>query len=379
MSSSDDVRETTDWLARTQDLLRQYAPDLSTAGWWETTAPSTSLSLRAIHSQTPSDVISIYQPLMPAFRAWFSRPDARPRASLARSSLELDAHMPELSNLWAELRGALAGDDDLLATFLTCWDPPAITHNCSSVIIPGKDPMLARNYDYDPSLIDGVVIDSSWLGRRVLGTADQVWGLLDGVNDAGLAVGFTYGGRPEVGEGFGIPLVIRYLLQTCDDVCGAINTLQRLPIHVSYNISVVDASGDHATVFVRPTGKPMVTRDLVTTNHQEHVHWPEHAARFTSVERADRLTNVVQAGANAETVVEAMLQDPVRVSRFGEGFGTIYTAVYRPTSRAVSYRWPELSWSLNLGQVADEDREIQLAEGVTTRWDAWQRWVQEAS
>lgn len=33
-------------------------------------------------------------------------------------------------------------------------------------------------------------------------------GLLEGLNDAGLAVSLTFGGRPEVGEGLGIPLVI---------------------------------------------------------------------------------------------------------------------------------------------------------------------------
>jgi predicted choloylglycine hydrolase len=365
-----------DWLTMTKDLLRRYAPDEDTAGWWDVDVPDTSLRLVAVPSQSPADLAPFYVPLMPAFRAWFTRPDARPRSSLAESRRQLATHMPELISIWEELRPALAADDDVLAAFLTMWNPPSITHNCSSVVIPGDDPLLARNYDYDPSLIDGIVIDSNWLGRRVLGTADQVWGLLDGVNDSGLAVGFTFGGRPEVAEGFGIPLVIRYLLQTCEDVSGAISTLRRLPIHVSYNISMVDASGDFATVYVGPHGKPMVTRELVTTNHQERVHWPEHAAKFTSVERAERLTSVISQGSDAEGVVGAMLQDPVRVSRYREGFGTIYTAVYCPLHRDLSYRWPEESWHLELGRVQGEQREIRLAEGATTRWDAWQHWVE---
>ena len=32
---------------------------------------------------------------------------------------------------------------------------------------------------------------------------DCLWGLLDGVNDAGLALSLTFGGRPQVGAGFG--------------------------------------------------------------------------------------------------------------------------------------------------------------------------------
>ena len=51
----------------------------------------------------------------------------------------------------------------------------------------------------------------------MLGMSDCLWGLLDGVNDAGLAVSLTFGGRRDVGDGFAIPLVVRYLLETCDD------------------------------------------------------------------------------------------------------------------------------------------------------------------
>ena len=48
--------------------------------------------------------------------------------------------------------------------------------------------------------------------------SDCLWGLLDGVNDAGLAVSLTFGGRRDVGDGFGIPIVVRYLLEVCSDV-----------------------------------------------------------------------------------------------------------------------------------------------------------------
>ena len=48
--------------------------------------------------------------------------------------------------------------------------------------------------------------------------SDCLWGLLDGMNDRGLAVSLTFGGRPDVGDGFAIPLVVRYVLETCDDV-----------------------------------------------------------------------------------------------------------------------------------------------------------------
>jgi predicted choloylglycine hydrolase len=284
--------------------------------------------------------------------------------------------MPQLLPIWEELRGALAGEDEVLARFLTAWDPPSLLHNCSTVLLPGDSPLLVRNYDYDPALIDGVLLETRWGGRQVLGTADQVWGLLDGVNDAGLAASFTYGGRPEVGRGFGIPLVLRYLLQTCDDVAHAVETLSRIPIHVSYNVSLLDVHGDHATVFVGPLEGARVTRELVTTNHQERVHWPQHAARYASVERAQHLSSVVAHGYGA--VVDAMLEPPVRADRFHEGFGTIYTAVYQPTRGQVTYRWPQQSWTLRLGSVEDEERTVTLDTSPSTGEDARQDGSREA-
>ena len=53
-------------------------------------------------------------------------------------------------------------------------------------------------------------MQTAWSGRRVIGMSDCLWGLLDGVNDDGLAVSLTFGGRTASGEGFAIPLVVRY-------------------------------------------------------------------------------------------------------------------------------------------------------------------------
>ena len=47
---------------------------------------------------------------------------------------------------------------------------------------------------------------------------DGGWGLLDGMNDAGLAGSLTFGGRFAQAPGVGIVIVLRYLLETCDTV-----------------------------------------------------------------------------------------------------------------------------------------------------------------
>ena len=63
-----------------------------------------------------------------------------------------------------------------------------------------------------------MIWSTGWAGRRVIGMSDCLWGLLDGVNEDGLAISLAFGGRPVVGDGFGVPLVMRYVLQTCSTV-----------------------------------------------------------------------------------------------------------------------------------------------------------------
>ena len=84
-----------------------------------------------------------------------------------------------------------------------------------------------RNYDYSPSAFDCLILHTNWQGRRVMGTSDGMWGLVDGINDAGLAVSLTFGGRRVVGDGFGVPLILRYVLQTCDTAEQAGEVLRR--------------------------------------------------------------------------------------------------------------------------------------------------------
>ena len=91
--------------------------------------------------------------------------------------------------------------------------------------------------------------------------SDCLWGLLDGMNDAGLAVSLTFGGRACVGDGFGIPLVVRYLLETCATVAEARAALDRVPVNLAHNLTLVDRArrGGHRAAR-RPTGAPQCER-----------------------------------------------------------------------------------------------------------------------
>jgi predicted choloylglycine hydrolase len=351
-----------DWQTMVAETMKTYAPMVDTTLWWPPPAaaeaprhspPMARMHLRAVDTREPDALKQIFDEYWPAYRRWFLRPEPRPRASLAESRRALATHMPELP-VWESLVAELEPDDGVAARFLSQWDPPPLTSNCSQAVLP--DGRLVRNYDYDPALFDAVVVRSHWL-RPVIGTADQVWGLLDGMNDAGLVVSFTFGGHPEVGTGFGIPLVVRYVLETCATTEEAARVLQRVPIHVAYNVTLSDARGNSATVFVGPDRPARVTARTVTTNHQEDVAWPEHAERFQSVERLDALTRAV---AEEEDVVEVMLRPPMRADRFADGFVTLYTAEYERRLLEVTYHWPGQRWTQPLDGPLDRETVVDL-------------------
>jgi predicted choloylglycine hydrolase len=165
------------------------------------------------------------------------------------------------------------------------------------------------------------------------------------MNDAGLAVSLAFGGRPGAGAGFGIPLVLRYLLEVAETIADAHAVLARVPVGMAYNLTMLDGRGDVATVYVAPGVKPEVAHLPVATNHRGTVpDWPEHARTFHSVQRQRFLLDLLARRPGVDGLVAAFLRPPLHSERYAEAFGTMYTAVYRPTVGVVDYVWPGSSW-----------------------------------
>ena len=194
---------------------------------------------------------ALYDAVWPAYRAWFLSEGTAARADLATSRAMLDRHLPELVGTWERLV-ELARGDETAARMLALWRPPTFLPGCSQAVVTGARPALVRNYDYAPRLFEQVCYSSRFAGRRVIGTGDCLWGLLDGMNDDGLAVSLAFGGRPGSGPGFGIPLVVRYVLEAAGTTSEARRILARVPVSMAYNLTIVDARGDTTTAFVAP-------------------------------------------------------------------------------------------------------------------------------
>lgn len=299
----------------------------------------------------------------PQWRAHFDRhwPALR-RALLSRRPAELsplaDAEaslrrsMPELVSAWEQLSELV--DDPLAARVLTLADNDVLLGGCSQGVV---DKALVRNYEFSPDQFEATIWLSALTGRRVLGVTAGLWGLLDGINDAGLAISAAFGGQRLAGPGFAIPLIVRYLLEVCDDVGQVMERLPALAPTEANNLTVADAAGAHASFFLTPGEPPRLAPDNAVANHQETVTWPEHAAFTRTLERQQLLNALVNVS-NVDTVSSAMLRPPLYNTEYSRSFGTLYTAVYRTGECSAEYRWPDITWRQSIDNFAPGETHV---------------------
>ena len=299
------------------------------------------ICFESIEERTPGERWQAsFQEMWPAYRAWYLRDGDDARPDLATCRERLHQHMPELVATYERLV-ELAGGDEVAARCLSLYRPPAFIVGCSQAVWTRGQPMLVRNYDYPAARLEGIVIKTDWAGQQIIGMSDCLWGLLDGMNDQGLVVSLTFGGRRAVGDGFAIPLVVRYLLETCQTVQQARDKLQRLPINAAQNLSLLDNTGEHLTAYLAPDRAARFASTPATTNHQGSIDWPKYARAVRTVEREQHLLALLADDQiTPARFADAFLDPPLYNNGYQSGMGTLYTAAYFPTHGRVEYRWP---------------------------------------
>lgn len=285
---------------------------------------------------------ALFDRTWPHYKTWFLSEGYFARKGYVTSMGELQDHMPELIPVYNELV-QLAGGGDLEARFLSMYCPPAYMSACSQVAWTQGSSALIRNYDYSFKLFEGTMLYTNWL-QPVIGVSDCTWGLLDGMNASGLAASLTFGGRKITGEGFGIPIIIRYLLETSTTVKEALQILKRVPVHMAYNVTLMDASDAYATVYLSPDRPAVIVNTAVSTNHQLEVEWGDYASLTGTIERKRLLEKLVLDQDETEnSILKKFLQPPLYSSNFEKSFGTLYTVLYRVKEGEVEIHWPELN------------------------------------
>lgn len=293
---------------------------------------------------------SLFRQHWPAYQHWFLSEGIEPRATYVQSVAKLREHMPELIPTYERLC-ELSGGRDLPARFLSMYRLPAYLTGCSQAAWPGEEPMLVRNYDYSPALCEGLLLLTRWNGRRVLAMVDCLWGVLDGMNEAGLAISLTFGGRPVVGDGFGIPIVLRYILEFCEDTREAATVLKRVPSHMAYNVTAMDKAGKFITAFVAPDRPTSVRQLPLAANHQIQIEWHNYARATASLERERFLYfRLREPDMTPDRLIRNFLRSPLYTTAYGRGFGTLYTAVYWPTRGVARYLWLDGVWDQSFSE-----------------------------
>jgi predicted choloylglycine hydrolase len=267
------------------------------------------------------------------------------RAALAR-------HMPELIAPY-DRACDLVGDDDIAHCILSHYRPPPLIAGCTQAVWLGRDgPALVRNYDYPLEIVSDRFESTAWFGREVIAKAQRPWGgMYDGMNADGLAASMTFGGSPAQGRGFSIIPMMRYVLETCSRADEAAKALCRIPIAQAHNVTLLDRAGAYVTLFLGPDRAPAVTQRRACTNHQEEVVWPEHAARWRTVERErSTLAALADPAMTLPDLTARFLEPPVYSRNVASP--TVYTAVYRPLEGRVDYLWPGKTVTQRIGAFA---------------------------
>ncbi|WP_415183549.1 C45 family autoproteolytic acyltransferase/hydolase [Phaeovulum sp.] len=324
------------------------------------------LDFRGLTEDAPGEAWrAVYAHGWPGWRKWFLARGGQTAPRLDDAQRALRRHMPEMETLWEKLVETVDGDDDT-ARFLSFWTPPRYMVSCSQLVMTDADgPMLIRNYDLDPGLNESTMLHTAWHGRKVMGMVEGLAGLADGMNDVGLAASLTFGGRTNSGRGFGIPLIMRYVLQMCRDVTDAREALRAVPCHMSYNVTVADRSGAWSTVFLAPDRPALVTDRPLATNHQLGVEWPRYGRVSNTREREKYLENMLaDKRLTCAHTREAFLRMPLFSNNYAKAFGTVYTAAYRPASGEATLSWKQgepVTWRID----AFKPRHVRVAYSDT--------------
>lgn len=297
----------------------------------------------------------------PRYRGWYLSEGLGSRPTPEQSRAALGVHMPELLPVYDGMC-ELVGDDPVARRALSLYLCPPVFAGCSVALAPGDEPVMVRSYDFNPEFFEGTVLLSQWLEQDVIATSEAWIGSLDGVNASGLSAAMTFGGRPVHGaDGFLTPILVRYVLETCETTAQAVSRLQRLPAQTASNVMLLDRSGDHSVVYLAPDRAAEVRQVPITTNHQFVLEWPEGNRFSETAERFATLERMREAQADLPTLIAAFHQEPLYRTAYGQGLGTLYTAVIHPASGTVAYHWPgEPAWTLAIGEFVEGARQIAI-------------------
>jgi predicted choloylglycine hydrolase len=136
--------------------------------------------------------------------------------------------------------------------------------------------------------------------------------------------------------------VLRYILEFCHQLEEAVAVLRRVPLHMPYNVTLLDRQGEACTVAICPGEEARVYPHPFATNHQPGERMDDQDSTADSYMResflAARLGDPAQS---EEALLQMFMSTPLlRKASDWNGWGTLYTARYLPQEGAMELHWP---------------------------------------
>lgn len=224
--------------------------------------------------------------------------------------------------------------------------------NCSHVaVLPSitEDGRIyhARSYEYgwdDRPILFTSRIEGKY---QQIGFGCQLFGRFDGINECGLSVSTSAGViNPEIkDEGCVFPVVVRTLLDKCNDVDQAVEIIMNMPISDYRNFIIADRNGKAALVEVASSckgikyiGTVSEGNFLCSANHYSLPEMIKHdvGRMWHSVARYKAIKTQIGAAAPAVTkdIVRDILSSTVPngacCHHYSNGMGTLWSMLFDP-------------------------------------------------
>ncbi|WP_462413215.1 C45 family autoproteolytic acyltransferase/hydolase [Neobacillus sp. Marseille-QA0830] len=206
-------------------------------------------------------------------------------------------------------------------------------HPSGCSIYVGED-YLIRNYDYHPKTYDGrfTVFQPTDGGYAVIGPGQKVTGRMDGLNEKGLTMGYTFMNRKRPGDGFVCNMIGRLALELCATAEEAVDFMKEIPHRHSFSYTFFDQKCQSPYIVETSPRRVEVRRGYSCTNHfhilteENRHHLDDSKKRLETMEK----NRVQDLGASEAFNLLNDTEQGVFSKLYGSWAGTIHTSGYFP-------------------------------------------------
>lgn len=224
---------------------------------------------------------------------------------------------------------------------------------CSVYISNSGRPVLARNYDWAPTLAENLVVAYERSSDRLasIGMSEAIVGRLSGINEAGVSIAMAAinADRTYSTGGLSMPIIVRGILDKARNTNEAVALFKKIPHASPYSYAIIDQKGDLAVVEASPD-QVIVRRDikrnnfLSATNHFVKQSNSANKVRIfeNSIKRTTAMKNIRNAGLDQNTnSLFSFFGDSQKgpaMHKYSSLFGTLWTVIYEPRKKVMHIR-----------------------------------------